>query len=132
MSNTQTANRKKKTTTTTTKKKLVSNTGGGGGTPKNHWRGWGVVLQILTLFQTKTCHFPHPFSDPTSKIHTSFQKWWRSQNATYLFTKTNYIIITEIRTPTKKYLLKCISNSHIMGLYLIHLEPIDKYVHTPP
>ena len=22
-----------------------------------------LVLQILTLFQTKKCHFPHPFSD---------------------------------------------------------------------
>ena len=25
-----------------------------------------------------------------------------------------------------------IPNSHIMGLFLIQLEPIDKYVHTPP
>ena len=33
-----------------------------------------LVLQILTLFQTaKNCTFPHPFSDPTSKIHTRFQ-----------------------------------------------------------
>ena len=31
------------------------------------------VLQILTLFQTKKCHFPHPFSVQTSKIHTRFQ-----------------------------------------------------------
>ena len=23
-------------------------------------------------------------------------------------------------------------NSHITGLFLIQLEPIDKYVHTPP
>ena len=30
------------------------------------------VLQILTLFQTKKCHFPHPFSDQTSKIHSCF------------------------------------------------------------
>ena len=28
------------------------------------------VLQILTLFQTKKYHFPHPFSDLASKIHT--------------------------------------------------------------
>ena len=27
------------------------------------------VLYILTLFQTKKCCFPHPFSDQTSKIH---------------------------------------------------------------
>ena len=31
------------------------------------------ILQILTLFQTKTCHFPYPFSDLASKIHTHFQ-----------------------------------------------------------
>ena len=31
------------------------------------------VLQILTLFETKKCHFPHPYasSDQTSKLHTS-------------------------------------------------------------
>ena len=27
------------------------------------------VLQILTLLETKKSHFPHPFSDQTSKIH---------------------------------------------------------------
>ena len=32
-------------------------------------------LQIQTQFQTKKCHFPHPFSDLTSKIHTRFQTW---------------------------------------------------------
>ena len=32
-----------------------------------------LVLQILTLSQTKKkCHFPHPFSDLTSKIRTRF------------------------------------------------------------
>ena len=31
------------------------------------------VPQILTQFQTKIFHFPHPFSDLTSKIHTHFQ-----------------------------------------------------------
>ena len=30
------------------------------------------VLQILTLFQTKTCHFPRSSSDQTSKTHTRF------------------------------------------------------------
>ena len=33
------------------------------------------VPRILTLFQTKNCHFPHPFSDQISKIHTNFQTW---------------------------------------------------------
>ena len=28
-----------------------------------------VQVQIPTLFQTKKCCFPHPFSDQTSKIH---------------------------------------------------------------
>ena len=35
----------------------------------------GGVLQILTLFQTKKCDFPYPFSDLTSKIHARFQTW---------------------------------------------------------
>ena len=87
MSNTQTANPQPL-------QKSASNTvgwwGGGGCTPKNLGLGGmcGPVLQILTLFHTKRCHFPHPFSDLTSKIHTSFQTWRRSQNATYMFTKT--------------------------------------------
>ena len=33
------------------------------------------VLQILTRFQKKKCHFPHPFSDQISKIHTNYQTW---------------------------------------------------------
>ena len=43
------------------------------------------VLQIMTLFQTKNCHFPHPFSDQASKIHTRFQTWPLGRN---------YVIIT--------------------------------------
>ena len=34
-----------------------------------------LVLQILTLFQTKKCHFSHPFSYLASKIHTHFKTW---------------------------------------------------------
>ena len=33
------------------------------------------ILQILTLFQTKKCHFSHPFSDLVSKTHTHSQTW---------------------------------------------------------
>ena len=33
------------------------------------------ILQILTLFQTKKCYFPHPFSDQISKLHTHFRTW---------------------------------------------------------
>ena len=44
------------------------------------------VLQILTLFQTKKCHFPKPeFSEQTSKIHTRFQTW---------SLRKNYVIVT--------------------------------------
>ena len=43
------------------------------------------VLQILTLFQTKKCHFPRLLSDLASKIHTRFQTWPLSRN---------YVIIT--------------------------------------
>ena len=46
-----------------------------GGTTGNSWWGWCPVLRILTLLQTKKCHFPHPFSDQISKIHTNFQTW---------------------------------------------------------
>ena len=53
----------------------------GGGVPPGspNWR---------TLFQTKRCHFPHPFSDLASKIHTRFQTWRWLQKATYMFAKT--------------------------------------------
>ena len=43
------------------------------------------VLQILSLFQTRKCHFPHPLSDQTHKIHTRFQTWPFGRN---------YVIIT--------------------------------------
>ena len=33
-----------------------------------------LVLQTLTMFQTKNCHFPHPFSDLTTKIHINFER----------------------------------------------------------
>ena len=40
---------------------------GGGIAPGNCWWGGGKMpffgLQILTLFETKKWHFPHPFSD---------------------------------------------------------------------
>ena len=56
------------------------------GTPEGSWwwrRGGGgrqPVLQILTLLQTKTCNFPHLFSDQTSKIYTRFQTWPLGRN----------------------------------------------------
>ena len=47
--------------------------------------GGGLTGVCLTLFQTKKCHFPHLFSDKTSKIHTRFQT---------LPLGRNYVIIT--------------------------------------
>ena len=44
--------------------------------------GW-VLLGILGGGQK--CHFPHPFLDQTSKIHTCFQTWPVGRN---------YVIIT--------------------------------------
>ena len=46
-----------------------------------------LVLQTLTLFQTKKCILPHPFSDLASKIRTPFQTW-RWQNL-YTFSDQN-------------------------------------------
>ena len=66
------------------------------------------VLRILTLFQTKQRHFPHPFSDQTSKIHTRFQTWPLGRN---------YIIMAYIIAQTKNF-FKCISNSHISTSFL--------------
>ena len=43
-----------------------------------------AVLQILTLFGPKQCHFSHPFSDMASKFHTHSQTW----------PLRNYVIIT--------------------------------------
>ena len=40
-------------------------------------------VQILTLFQKKKCHFPHPFSDLVSKIHT-LKEGHKTQH--YMFT----------------------------------------------
>ena len=57
-----------------------------------------AILQILTLFQTKKCHFPHSFSHPevvAKRNITSLHK-------------------TEIMSSLQqKYCVKSISNSHI-------------------
>ena len=68
------------------------NWGGGGGCS---WEFLVVglcrsLLQILTLFQTRKCHFPHPLSDQTHKIHTRFQTWPFGRN----YVITLLVIIT--------------------------------------
>ena len=78
------------------------------------------VLQILTLFQTKNCNFPHPFSDQTSKIHTCFQTWPLSRN---------YFIITRLEGKQK------ISSNPFRILIFLFLSYSfgirnNKYLHT--
>ena len=89
----------------------------------------GVLLGILgggmplvpTLFQTKKCHFLHPFSDLTSKIHTSFQT---------LSSGRNYFIITQIRAQAKNF-FKCISNLHIsIFSYSFGIETINTFIRS--
>ena len=53
------------------------------------------VLQILTLFQIKKCHFPHPFSD--MEVVTK-------RNITRLHKTEINVIIAEIKTATKRFL----------------------------
>ena len=45
-----------------------------------------LVFQILTLFHTKKCNLPDPFSDQTSKIHTCFQTWPLGRNYVVIIT----------------------------------------------
>ena len=52
----------------------VCSPGGGGGYSSEFLVGvCRPVPQILTQFQTKTCHFSHPFSDLAPKSYTHFQ-----------------------------------------------------------
>ena len=78
-----------------------------------------LALQILTLFQTKKCHFSHPFRALASKIHTRFQtsltKSWGQPVASLL---------------RNKDFLKSTSNSHISLSFLFICNWHDTYVHT--
>ena len=52
------------------------------------------VLRIMILFQTKKCHFPHPFSDLEVVTKCNIR----------VYIDRNYVIFAEIRTPTKRFL----------------------------
>ena len=69
------------------------------------------VLQILTLFQTKKCHFPHPFSD---------LEMVTKRNITCLH-KTEIMSSLLRLKPQQKDFLKSISNSYYT-FFLIPLE----------
>ena len=69
---------------------IFSASGGGGGHSSEFLVGvCRPVLQILTQFQTKIFHFPHPFSDLASKIHTRFQ--------TFVVSKLSFASVTKSR-----------------------------------
>ena len=89
---------------------------------RRYYPGWGYswefllrvcrpVLQMLTLFQTKKCNSPHPFSDQASRIHTRFQTWPVGRN---------YIIITLIRAQKKK--IQVHFEFECFCFFLTHLE----------
>ena len=47
-----------------------------GGTTENSWWGCGARFSESWRYcRTKKCHFPHPFSDQISKIHTHLETW---------------------------------------------------------
>ena len=69
--------------------------------------------------------------DVASKIHTHFQTWRRLQDATYMFTKTEITPSLLRLERQQKDFLKFILNSQFMGVFLIHLEPIEEYALTP-
>ena len=92
----------------------------------------GVLLGILgggmplvpTLFQTKKCHFLHPFSDLTSKIHTCFQTWFDLVFRQKLF--HHYLV----RAQAKNF-FKCISNLHIsIFSYSFGIETINTFIRS--
>ena len=69
------------------------------------------VLQILTLFQTKKCHFPHPFLD---------LEMVTKRNITCLH-KTEIMSSLLRLKPQQKDFLKSISNSY----YTFFLTPLE-------
>ena len=96
--------------------------GGGGGGAGYSWEflvgACRPVLQILTPFQTKICHFLHPFSELASKIHTRFQ------------TSILEIMVSLLRLKDQqRYFLKAILNSCIFSF---GIETTNIYIHALP
>ena len=90
--------------------------GGGGCTLGNSWWRctvrWWLVLQILALFQTKKCYFPHRFSDLASCFHK--QKLCHHYSQTPLKrTRRGHRECGVWSEREQKDFLKSISNLHI-------------------
>ena len=79
------------------------------------------VLQILTLFQTKKCNFPHPFLDQTSKIHTRFQTCPLGRN---------YVIITYRLKRKQKNASNSFRIRRFLFLFLFGIETINTFIHS--
>ena len=75
-----------------------------------------ILLQILTLFQTKQCHFPHPCSDQAPKVHTHFQ-------TRYL---RHYVIIPKIRMPNNPLRIHILL---FLSQYSFGTETTDMFIH---
>ena len=99
----------------------TSSPGGGG----NSWKLLvGVcrpVLQILTLFQTQKYHFPHPFSDLASKIHTP-SLWYLNKKPTNPFwvnflqsTQFFYVNVLHVTIRSRK----------VMQITYLHDQTVD-------
>ena len=73
------------------------------------------VLQILTLFQTKKCYFPHPFSD---------LEMVTKHNITCLHKTEIYVVITEIKTAANfEFILHFLS-------YFFGIETTNTLIHN--
>ena len=111
---------------------------------------WDPVLRILTLLQTKKCHFPHPFSDQISKIHTHFRIWpnlacfrlWDSWvNSPVLsrfifvfslsqFSWPNYLIITKLERKQKNSPNAFRIRTFLFRFYSFGIETINTSIHV--
>ena len=84
------------------------------------------VLQILTLFQTTKYHFPHPFSDLVSKIHTP-SLWYLNKKPTNPFW-VNFLQSTF-------YFLGFYKQNFFMWMFFMSLLGVErscKYIFTRP
>ena len=111
---------------------------------------WCPVLRILTLLQTKKCHFPHPFSDQISKIHTHFRTWpnlacsrlsdsWGDSPvfsrfifvfSLSQFSGPNYLIIPKLERKQKNYPNAFRIRTFLLRSYSFGIETINTSIHV--
>ena len=81
----------------------------------------------------KKSHFPHPFSDLVSEIHTRFQTWKRitKRNITCLHKTEIMSSLLRLKPPEKDF-FNTISNSHITLSFLFMWNWNDEQTDTQP